>query len=450
MQNQEKKRITESLSAFVAESAPEAIPEKALHEAKRSLLDTLGAALAGSRHRAVTILQEVLVPEGKGETRVIGRGIHADLYHATLLNGYMGHVYDFDDTHVQALLHPSVPVWMPILALSGRKPVSGRQALAAFVLGYEVEARLGMALAPLLVDRQWHVTGMVGGIGAAAAVGKLLGLSAERQAQAFGIAATYGSGLLDMAGSMSKGLHPGKAAQSGLFAALAVEKGLTSSKDVFGSNRGFFHVNAGRTDFEEIVLTGLGEGGFELYRNSYKPYPCGFLGHAAIDAAIALRNASSLAPAEEVEEIRIEVHPLVLDAMGNRTPKTGLEGKFSVYHCVASGFIDGTCGLSHYTDEKVKDARIAALREKIAASVNPSFGRTEAKAVLVLKNGDRHETHVPHASGTEGNPMADAQLETKFLLNASAIIGEAKSRELAKRIWEIETCSDIGQIVGML
>jgi 2-methylcitrate dehydratase PrpD len=449
MQTVEKKGITESLSAFVVETAPESLSERTLHEAKRSLLDTLGVALAGSRHRAVAILLDVLARDGKGEACVIGRDVRTDLFNAALLNGYMGHVFDFDDTHVQGLVHPSVPVWMPILALSSRLTVSGRQALLAFVLGYEVEARLGMAMAPQILERQWHVTGMVGGIGASAAVGKLLALDPALQAQAFGIAATYGSGLLAMAGSMSKGLHPGKAAQSGLFAALAVKKGLTSARDVFGSDRGFFRVNTGRTDFEEVVLSGLGGGGFEIHRNSFKPYPCGFLGHAAIDAAIALRNDAS-ASAEEVEEIRIEVHPLVLDAMGNRSPRTGLEGKFSVYHCVASGFIDGTCALAHYTDEKVRDGRITALRGKIVAGVNPAFARTEAGAILVLKDGTRLERHVAHASGTEGNPLSDDQLQAKFLQNAAEVIGEAQSRELARRIWEIDACPDIGEIVGLL
>jgi 2-methylcitrate dehydratase PrpD len=151
-----------------------------------------------------------------------------------------------------------------------------------------------------------------------------------------------------------------------------------------------------------------------------------------------------------VEEIGIEVHPLVLDAMGNRSPRTGLEGKFSVYHCVAAGFIDGTCALAHYTDEKVNDALIAALRGKIVAGVNPAFARTEAKAFLILKNGSRFEVHVPHAGGTERNPMADEQIESKFLKNAADVIGEAKSAELVRRIWEIDTCNDIAEIVGLL
>lgn len=448
MPSVEPEGMTASLSAYVCDTPAEALSGEIWHEAKRSLLDTLGAALAGSRHRAVAILEGVLSHDGQGEARVIGRGRQTDLFNAALLNGYMGHVYDFDDTHVQALLHPSVPLWMPILALAGRRPVPGRQALLAFVLGYEVAARLGMALAPQILERQWHVTGMVGGSGAAAALGRLLGLDRERQAQAFGIAATYGSGLLAMAGSMSKGLHPGKAAQSGLFAALAAERGLTSARDVFDSNRGFFKVNAGRMDFAAAVLAGLGEG-FEIRRNSYKPYPCGFLGHAAIDAAIALRNDAG-APAEKVERIEITVHPLVLDAMGNRTPRTGLEGKFSVFHCVASGFIDGACGLAHYTDEKVNDGRIAALRERITAGVEPSFARTEARGVLILADGTRRETHIPHASGTEGNPLSDAQVEAKFLGNAAPVIGEADSAELARRVWEIDRCPDIREIVALL
>jgi 2-methylcitrate dehydratase PrpD len=443
-----KKGMTQALAEFVVNTGPRKIPEESLHAAKRCLLDWLGLALVGSGHRAVPMLLDVLGAGASGEAKVIGRPERLDLLNAAMIHAYMAHVYDYDDTHIPGMVHPSAPVWAPVITLSTRVKVSGLDALLAFILGYEVETRLGMALEPLQLERQWHVTGLVGGPGASAAAGKLLNLTVEQQKSAFGIAGTYASGLLAVSGSMSKALNPGKAAHSGLFAALAAKKGLTSAHDVFDSRRGFFRVHAGRTDVADIVLSGLGKG-FQVVRNSFKPYPCGFLGHASIDSMLGVRKEHSF-QASDVSRIRLQVNPHVLDAMGERSPRTGLEGKFSVYHCVASALVDGACGLQHFTDEKVKDEEIAAARDKITSETVPSFRITEAHIAVVLNNGQIFEKRVTRASGMEGNPLSDEQLQAKFEENAKTVLNAEVTAEVARRVWKIEACTDIRDLLALM
>ena len=440
--------ITESLARFVAETRLDKIPEQALHGAKRCLMDWLGVALAGSHHESVSILLDVLGRETIPESKVIGRDLRIDFLNSALVNAYMAHVLDYDDTHLYSFVHPSAPVWSPIMALLNRIPMSGMEALLAFVLGFEVETRIGMAMKPYMLQRGWHMTGMVGGIGASAAIGKLLNLNVEQQMHAFGITATYASGLGEVLGSMSKALHPGKAAQSGLFAALLAKKGFTGPANVFDAPRGFFNVHVGLTGFDEIVLSGLGET-FEINRDSFKPYPSGVVTHPSIEAMIAIRNEHRVDP-EEIDQIQLEVHPMALDVTGKRAPRTGLEGKFSVYHCVAAACIDGTCGLDQLTDEKVQNRQITDLRGKIVAIRNDSFSNAEAKVTVSLKDGRRIEKHIPHASGTDHNPLSDKQLQTKYEQNARLVLGEKNIAKLSELIWNLDASGNIGEMLKLV
>jgi 2-methylcitrate dehydratase PrpD len=269
-----------------------------------------------------------------------------------------------------------------------------------------------------------------------------------QQKAAFGIAGTYSGGLLAVSGTMSKGLNPGKAAHSGLFAALAAKRGLMSAHDVFDSRRGFFRVHAGRTDVADIVLAGFGEG-FEIVRNSFKPYPCGFLGHASIDSMLGVRKEHSF-HVSDVSRIRLQVNPHVLDAMGEPSPRSELESKFSVYHCVASALVDGACGIQHFTDEKIKDEKIAAVRGKIIAETVPSFSVTEAHITVALNDGRVFEQHVTRASGMEGNPLSDEQLQAKFEENAKKVLKEGVAAEVARRVWKIEACTDIRDLLALM
>jgi 2-methylcitrate dehydratase PrpD len=395
------------------------------------------------------MLLDVLAGIGAAaEAKVIGRAERLDLLNSALIHAYMAHVYDYDDTYIPGFVHPSAPVWAPVITLAHRVRISGLDALIAFVIGYEVEARLSLPLAPLQLERQWHMTGLVGGPGASAAAGKVLNLDVEQQKAAFGIAGTFAGGLLAVSGTMSKGLNPGKAAHSGLFAALAAKRGVLSAHDVFDSRRGFFRVHAGRTDVAADVLADVGKG-FQVERNSFKPYPCGFLGHASIDAALGVRKENAF-PLNEVSRILLQVNPHVLDAMGERAPQSELESKFSVYHCVASALVDGACGLQHFTGGKIKDETISALRDRISSETVPSFGRTEARIAVVLKDGRVFEKHVTAASGMEGRPLSDEQLQAKFEENARTVLNAEGAAELAQRVWKIEMCPDIRDLLAPL
>lgn len=447
MKKNRQEGATARLAQYAVDLKYEDLPENVIHAAKRCLLDWLGVALGGSTHRGVDMLLEVAKTIGtQPKASIIGRRERTDLLHAALVNGFMSHVLDYDDTDVESYVHPSSPLWPAISALSEMQPVSGKQAIMAFVLGYEVENRIGHGINRYHDERGWHMTAMVGGFGAAAAAGKLLHFDGEQMCRAFGIAATSSSGLREMFGTLCKPFHPGKASMSGLYAALLARAGFTSSQSVLEAQRGFFFVNAGTTDTERVVL-GLGEG-FEILNDSIKPYSCGSVTHPAIEAVINLRNRQTIDP-ESVLKIEAEVHPIVLEVTDRPTPQTGLKGKFSIYHCLAAALVDGRCGPDQFTDKKVHDPVIQSMRAIASASANPDFRYEEARVRLTLKEGEILEEHVPFVSGTPTNPLSDDQLMSKYSPLAVKVLGSHGAKNLAERVWNLDEVDSFQNLLMM-
>ncbi len=213
--------VTEALAAYVVDSKLEAIPRDVQDEAKRAIFNYLGCALGGSIEPALDMAIRTLAPySGNATACVLGRAERFDALHAALMNGIGSHVHEYDDTLPKNYIHPSVPVASALFAYASANPVSGRDFVHAFILGFEVESRIGNAVYPAHYTAGWHITSTTGVFGAAAAVGKLLGLSTKQMVWAFGLAATQAAGIREMFGSMAKSFQPGRAAQNGYTAAL--------------------------------------------------------------------------------------------------------------------------------------------------------------------------------------------------------------------------------------
>jgi 2-methylcitrate dehydratase PrpD len=405
--------VTRTLADYVVRARPEDVPERVWVEARRTLVNWAGCAVGGSHHETLDIAIAALSPfSGPPQATVLGRAERLDALHAALMNGISSHVLDFDDTHLKTVIHPAGPVAPAILALAEQQPVSGRDFLHALVLGAEVECRIGNAVYPAHYDRGWHITGTTGAFGAAAASGRLLGLTVQQMQWAFGLAATQPVGLREMFGSMTKSFHPGRAAQNGLLAALLAQRNFTSSDVGIEGRTGWAHVLSTACDFREI--TGDLGRRYEILLNTYKPFACGVVLHPIIDACLQLRAAHQLRP-EQVARIDLRVHPLVLELTGKRAPQTGLEGKFSVYFAAAVAIVRGAAGVKEFTDAWVRDPSVVAVRDRVFPVVDPAIGEAQARAVVTLADGRRFEQFVEHAVGSSEKPMSDAALDRKVL-----------------------------------
>ena len=202
---------TKALASYIVSSRFADIPEDVRHEAKRAILNVLGCAIGGSPHPAVDAAVRALGPfSGERTASVIGRTERLDPLHASLMNGISSHVEDYDDTTPKNYSHTSSPVSSALFAYASANRVRGRDFIEAFILGFEAASRVGNAVYPAHYDVGWHMTGTIGVFGAAAAIGKLIGLSMQEMVWALGLAATQSAGLREMFGSMGKAFHPGR------------------------------------------------------------------------------------------------------------------------------------------------------------------------------------------------------------------------------------------------
>jgi 2-methylcitrate dehydratase PrpD len=433
--------ITKTLVENLLNTNIEDLPKETIEEAKRSLLNWAGVAIGAANHPSVDkVLHLAKIVGGKKQATVLGREEKTDILFAALLNGMSSHIFDFDDTLLETVLHPSAPVFPAVLAYAEHYGKSGEEVLGAFVLGCEVEARLAKAMYPSHYWRGWHITGTTGTIGAAAAVAKLQGLEDKRYSYAIGLAATEPTGLREMFGTMTKPFHPGKAAMNGLMAALLAESGFTSSTSALEAKRGYNAVLSDESKLE-ILTDGWGES-WEILKNSYKPFASGIVTHPAIDGAIIIRKKYDLHPSD-IRSIELLAHPLVKELTGKTDPQTGLEGKFSVYHCVAAGFIDGKAGVYQFTDERVKDSELIALRDKVKLKTSNDIQEDQVRVKVTTNSGKLYEEFVEHAIGSIDVPMTNQQLEEKFIDVTGDKLSFKQKQQFIQQIYEFDRLNNL-------
>jgi 2-methylcitrate dehydratase PrpD len=434
--------VTRELARFVAESRWSAIPAEISHEAKRALLNWAGCAIGGCRDEAVdTALAALSEFAGRPQATILGRSERMDILNAAALNALSSNILDFDDTHLRTVIHPTVPVAAAAIALAEHSRATGAQLLHAFILGVEVECRVGNAISPEHYNAGWHITATCGIFGAAAACAKLLDLDTKATAWALGIAANQAAGTTGAHGSMTKSWNMAHAARNGLMAALLAARGFTSTEQALEGERGFTRVFAQRCDLDEIIR-GLGET-WELAQNTYKPYPCGIVAHPVIDACLALRDDARVAP-DAIERIELRVHPLVRMLMGNATPLTGLEAKLSVQHCAAAALIYGQVGVREFTDACVNDVAVVALRARAMLVEDPAMPKEAAGVTVHASGGSTFDKYVPHASGSLDRPMSDEALGRKFHSLAEWGWPECDAPEFIALAWSLDTLADAG------
>jgi 2-methylcitrate dehydratase PrpD len=435
---------TRQLAHYVVNAQWSDIPGDARHEAVRSVFNWVGCCLGGARHVTTdTALNALAEFSGKQEATVLGRSDRLDIMHAALLNGITSHVLDYDDTHLETIIHPAGPVASAILARGERQDTTGTDFMHAFILGVEVECRIGTAVYPSHYERGFHITGTAGVFGAAAAAGKLLGLNEQQMIWALGIAATQSAGLKEMFGTMCKSFHPGSAGQNGLKAALLAARNFTSSNQGLEAKEGFAFTYSDEQDFSQIT-DNLGDS-FEVVRNTYKPFACGIVTHPIIDGCIQLRNEHNLS-AEQIASVSLRVNPLVLKLTGKKTPQTGLESKFSIYHASSAAIIRGSAGPGEFTDETVLDAQVIALRDRVSATSDDNVSEEEAFVTITLTDGTILQKHVEHAIGSLERPMTTESLQQKFRGQAITALPDAQIERIMSMCWEIESSRNVAEL----
>ncbi len=263
--------VTQELARFIVDTRWDNLPGPARHEAKRALMNFFAVAIAGCRTQPIDLALQTLGEfSGGRQATIVGRPERIDPLTAAFLNAAGANVFDYCDTHLPTVVHPTSPLAPALLALSEIRQVTGPELLLAFALGIEIECRVGGAVSPGHYPRGWHITSTCGVFGSAAGAAKLLGLDAERTVWALGSAATQSAGLCECLGWPAKSVSVGNAARNGLFAALLAERGFAGPPEPIAGAQGFLAA-MGEPPNWAALLDGLGKD-WQVNDNSIKPY----------------------------------------------------------------------------------------------------------------------------------------------------------------------------------
>ena len=426
--------ITRELARFVLK--PEhAFPEDTTVAARRSLINFLGVSVGGGDHPAVDATVAGLQALGAaGDAPLFGRRETLDASGAAMVNGIASAVLDFDSTQLKRTnIHPSGPTLPALFALASRRRIEGAAFMEAYILAVEVACRIGNTVLGGS-NAGWHVTGVAGGVGAAAGAARLLGLGVDQTVAAMGIAANQASGLREMYGTMCKALIPGRAAQAGLHAALMAEHGFTGPDAPLEGKKGLARVFGGLEDASGIVAD-LSQT-WEIDLNTYKPYPCAVVTHATIDAGIALRR-EGLTP-DAIASIVIDVAPIAIELAGVAEPRTELECKFSLAHCVAVALSTGAASTADFAESAIHDEALHSLRRRVTLTPVASYRKEEATVRVIRHDGSQVEKYVPSALGSLRNPMSDGDVAAKFRALVDPCLGPGRASEILDQCHAME------------
>jgi 2-methylcitrate dehydratase PrpD len=439
-----ERTITRALTERLSAMSLQAMSPEALTVAKQCLLDWLGVALAGRNERLVDILVDELAPEDvAGGASLIGRGRRARFDDAVLINGAMGHALDFDDV-IMPMGHPTAPVAPVALSLAEHRGASGAEALMAYIAGVEAECRIARLVGPSHYAEGWHATATLGTFGAAMAAARLLDVEGEALTHAFGIAGTQAAGLKSVFGTMSKPLHPGKAAANGLLAARLAARGFTSDVDILQSKQGFADTQSSTANADSALEDRAQPWVVEAL---FKYHAACYLTHDSVEAASALRAEEKIS-SEAIESVNVRVPAGHLGVCNIQDPQTGLECKFSLRMTTALALAgEDTFQDGLFTDETAHRPDLVALRERVA--IDPTQVGRGCVVTVRLKDG-----RTLSRTGDVSQPMRDlaaqqAKIEHKFRHLAVPAIGEGASEQVIAILRDLERQPDVRSLMSI-
>lgn len=442
------KNYSQFIANYVFQSSGNEMSPAVLHEAKRSLMNYFAVAFAAGNDETISKAIMVLSRfSANSVAAILGRNLNTDMLNAAALNAMAANVFDFDDTHIPTIIHPTAPVAAAILALSQTQKISGSHFLQALILGMEIECRIGNAISPAHYSRGWHITSTCGVFGSAMAAGKLLNLSAEQLNWALGSASAQASGLVETLGTMSKSMSVGNAARNGLLSAILAEHDFSGPDFPLDGERGFLKVFGESPNLESLV-SGLGSQ-WEVLNNTYKPYPCGVVLNPVIQACLGLHyQFKALAgDIQSLEYVELTGNPLLRQRTDRPNIRKGRESQVSAQHAVGVCLLRGKAGLPEFSDEAVGDSQVRAVGEKLRFIDDASMSIDSVKVRFKTQNQPAAVIEIAHAKGSLADPLTDSDLEKK--LHELAAYGKPgyKPQALIDQIWVIEKMDDIGQLM---
>lgn len=459
-------RLTAHVSEFVVKLKLADIPAESLELGKKSILDSLGLALSGSKAETWGLIQEYVksfgFPPSKGAA-VLGSAVRLPARFAAFANGVAIHVDDFDDTQLAVakdrvyglLVHPTVCVLPAALAIAEVGGRGGKDLLVAYEAGIEVECKIAEAISPRHYEDGFHSTGTCGVFGGTAACSKLKGLDVAHTSRAFGIAASQSAGLRESFGTMMKPFQAGHATESGVVAADFAAIGWTAAEQILEAQRGFFHAYGGTYD-PAVIVERLGNPWtFQTPGVSIKPFPSGSLTHPGMTELLRLIQANSIR-AQDIERVEVGANRNMESTLLHHHPKTGLQAKFSMEFCMAILLVDGKADQTKYTDAVVNREDVQQMIERVRFYVDPEaeqagYDKMTTILKITLKDGRTISGKADFGKGSPINPMSYDEVADKFRgCAAFAQWPSTKANQVVEMVRKLEDVGDVRTLTTLL
>jgi 2-methylcitrate dehydratase PrpD len=410
------KSVISVIADFVVDSHP---PVSARQRAAAAVCDTVGVILAGAVEPAARIARAII--GGEGVCHVLGTSRRAGAADAAFVNAVAAHSLDFDDMCFVSMAHPSCALAPAALASAEWANASGGALLDGYVVGFELECRLGAVMNPRHYhSRGWHCTSSIGTVGAAAAAARVMGLSRAQVSHALGIAASLACGLKENIGTMTKPLHAGVAARNGLVSALLAMNGFTASEDAITGPQGYLAAMDSEHSSEALAHAASDLGlRWEIDESgiTVKLYPSCAATHPPLDALLALVRQHKLTP-DNIAAIDVQVDTMTPRLLIHDRPATGLEAKFSMPFCAAAAVVYGHPTVATFDEPHIEDARVQALMPRVSMRVDATFDESaplsQSTVSIQLRDGRGVSQHSNGARGYPGR-LSEAELGAKFL-----------------------------------
>jgi 2-methylcitrate dehydratase PrpD len=449
---------TRELARFAAEAPSRDIPPEVLERIKLSFLDGLGVCLRGTTFPWTQMVREVVQHEGgNGIASLWGAGAKTSLTNAVLVNATAGHAFEMDDIHKESIVHPNSLAVPVALALAEADPSrSGRDIATALALGYEVGLRIGNAATTSLFLNGFHPQGTTGAFVAAATAGRLLGLDATRMQHALGIAGSLGAGLMAaQEGAMVKRLHAGRAAQSGMLAALLAKRGFTGISDVVEAPYGGFLSSLSRTPNVARLMDGLGDD-WEAGKVGFKMYPNVTSIHAALDGLRSILVEDDVT-ASQIAEIRVGCgHMTFVHTAWDYRPAGTTAAQMNMYYGLGVMAQRQNISAGDYSDDAIADPQILSFLPRIAIAVDadiesrgPAF-RHAARIAVRTTDGRSLQREVWHRRGSPENPVSRHEVEEKFAANVDQLLDASAAARLKSLAARLDVLADANEIVAIM
>jgi len=416
------------------------VPAAVARRARYVVLDTLGAALAGSAHPLTRKLGDLARSLPGSPYRLIGENRRVSMFDALIVNGCAAQVHDLDETNLSSQTHAAAAILPALITMSGDRATSGADFLIAFIVAYEVQSAIGRAMAPKHGSFGWHPSATLGCFGASAAIARFLRLDAAAFANAMNLAGTQAAGVRAAFGGMAKPIHFGKAALNGALAALWAKAGISGGEDTFLHPSGFARASSGGLCAPIEVGTQ-----WALLVNNFKTFPCCMECHPAIQAALALRRSLQGA----ISAVRVNQSATAYAMVGERGFATGLQAKFSLRYCLAYALAFGDLPIDAFGEVSVVSPPVSTLLTAIEIVPDRGLRHLEAEVVVTTQSGKPLRERVDLTAGPDLSKESASAIDNKFVRLANPVIGTSRSLQILARFADLTAVADIVSILDL-